>query len=202
MTEEIKKPAYIGSYIRWTYVKKFLPRKEGGILLDVGSGNMEFKDLAEKKGYSYCAFDNDSLLMSPRGTVYDIPYEDETFDAVICVDVFEHLKDDSKAMQEIKRVLKKDGLLLLHIPNRNQKHVVIDKPPEQHDHERIGYDPVELYTLFYGWEHHTYYSTFNHFERIAWDINYAAMHHIPINPFKILEYEEGINYGWICVARK
>lgn len=199
---EIKSPAYIGSYIRWTYVKKFLPRNENGVLLDVGSGNLEFKDLAEKKGYRYCAVDVDPQTISPRGSIYDIPYEDETFDAVICIDVLEHLKFDSKAIQEIRRVLKKRGLFILHVPNRNQKHIVIDKPPEQHDHERVGYDPVELYTLFYGWEQHTYYATFNAFEMLAWDINHAAFNQIPINAFKILQYEEGINYGWICVAKK
>lgn len=202
MTEEIKRPSYIGSYIRWTYVKKFLPRNEGGILLDVGSGNLEFKDLAEKKGYKYLGFDIDQKTISPRGSAYDIPYEEETFDVVLCTDVLEHLKYDAKAINEIRRVLKKNGLFILHVPNRNQKHILIDKPPEQEDHERIGYDPVELYTLFYGWENHTYYATFNAFEMIAWDINYAANNHIPIDPYKILQYEDGINYGWACVARK
>ena len=43
----------------------------------------------------------------------DIPYPDETFDYVICSHVLEYVQDDFKAMQEIRRVLKPDGIALI-----------------------------------------------------------------------------------------
>jgi len=45
-----------------------------------------------------------------------IPFGDNTFDIVFILDVLEHVRDDKKAMREIYRVLKKDGLLVLTVP--------------------------------------------------------------------------------------
>jgi len=46
-----------------------------------------------------------------------LPFSDETFDLVICKDVFEHLVCPEFTLREIRRVLKKGGLFLLHVPN-------------------------------------------------------------------------------------
>jgi SAM-dependent methyltransferase len=46
----------------------------------------------------------------------NIPYDDEHFECVICCDTLEH--DDAfwESMDEMKRVLKKEGLLILSVP--------------------------------------------------------------------------------------
>ncbi len=49
--------------------------------------------------------------------VAPLPGENDSFDLVVCKDVFEHLLNPTHALSEINRVLKKDGLLLLHVPN-------------------------------------------------------------------------------------
>jgi SAM-dependent methyltransferase len=46
-----------------------------------------------------------------------LPSENSSFDFVVCKDVFEHLLNPTHTLMEIGRVLKKDGLLLLHVPN-------------------------------------------------------------------------------------
>lgn len=46
-----------------------------------------------------------------------IPYENEMFDAITCFDVLEHMANPSKIIDEIKRVLKKNGLFIIEIPN-------------------------------------------------------------------------------------
>ncbi len=48
-----------------------------------------------------------------------LPYEDEAFDAVVCVDVLEHVSDLQKVLQEVARVLKPGGLFLFDTINRN-----------------------------------------------------------------------------------
>ncbi|MBS4065612.1 MAG: methyltransferase domain-containing protein [Chitinophagaceae bacterium] len=48
--------------------------------------------------------------------VLSIPFEDNTFDFVICNHVLEHIQDDRAAMREILRVLKKGGQALLQVP--------------------------------------------------------------------------------------
>lgn len=52
-------------------------------------------------------------------TVLDIramPYPDETFDAIICNHVLEHVPEDRQAMGEIRRVLRPHGWAILQVP--------------------------------------------------------------------------------------
>ena len=145
----VKSPLYIGSYIRWTYVNKYLPKLAGGLLLDVGAGQCDYKPLVESKGYTYEGIDIDEQSPAKKGSILDIPYKDNTFDVLICIDVLEHIKDHEKAISELYRVLREGGLLLIHVPNKNQKHILFDSPEEHDEHEREGYTPFDIQHLFY-----------------------------------------------------
>ncbi|WP_428514194.1 bifunctional 2-polyprenyl-6-hydroxyphenol methylase/3-demethylubiquinol 3-O-methyltransferase UbiG [Roseovarius sp.] len=48
-----------------------------------------------------------------------LPYDDAAFDAVVCVDVLEHVSDLEQVLQEVARVLKPGGLFLFDTINRN-----------------------------------------------------------------------------------
>lgn len=50
------------------------------------------------------------------GDVSDLPYQDEMFDLIICNASFHHYTDPDKAVEEIRRVLKKGGTLILGDP--------------------------------------------------------------------------------------
>jgi starch synthase len=45
------------------------------------------------------------------------PYADETFDGAVCIEVLEHLYDPKFCVQEVGRILKKDGLFVTSVPN-------------------------------------------------------------------------------------
>jgi ubiquinone/menaquinone biosynthesis C-methylase UbiE len=47
-----------------------------------------------------------------------IPFKDNAFTKIIFTEVIEHVTHDSKAIMEINRVLKKEGLLYLSTPNK------------------------------------------------------------------------------------
>lgn len=49
------------------------------------------------------------------GDIYHLPFEDNSFDLVICTEVLEHLKDPKKALSEIQRVTLR--YVLLSVPN-------------------------------------------------------------------------------------
>ncbi len=50
-----------------------------------------------------------------QGSIYDLPYQDNSFDLVLCTEVLEHLEDPKKGLEELIRVSKK--YLVISVPN-------------------------------------------------------------------------------------
>ena len=48
--------------------------------------------------------------------IMELSFEDNSFDLVVCRDVLEHVHDYKKALEEICRVLKRDGFLIMSVP--------------------------------------------------------------------------------------
>jgi SAM-dependent methyltransferase len=51
-----------------------------------------------------------------EGVVEDLPWPDETFDLVTCLDVVEHTKDDRVTLRELRRVTRSGGHALITVP--------------------------------------------------------------------------------------
>ena len=60
---------------------------------------------------------NSGSTVFMQGSVYRLPFEDNTFDLVICSEVLEHLEDYHAAIDEIYRVLKPEGKFLPSVPS-------------------------------------------------------------------------------------
>lgn len=50
------------------------------------------------------------------GAIEELPFEDQSFDIITALDVLEHLDDDAAGLQEMRRVLRPGGTLLLFVP--------------------------------------------------------------------------------------
>jgi len=50
------------------------------------------------------------------GDVVEIPAESESFDAVLCIHVLEHIEDDRRAIAELFRVLRPGGIAIINVP--------------------------------------------------------------------------------------
>jgi len=50
--------------------------------------------------------------------VYSLPYKNNIFDVVVCNNIFEHLENPLLALEEIKRIMKKQGYLIISTPSR------------------------------------------------------------------------------------
>lgn len=100
-------------------------------LADVGSGVTFFPFALARAGYSVLAIDNDPItetdLLAARSAVQvdperlsfllgdarQIPLDDETLDAAVCVSVMEHIPSPASVVPELARVLRPGGLLVL-----------------------------------------------------------------------------------------
>ena len=60
---------------------------------------------------------NSGSTIFMQGSVYKLPFEDNTFDLIICSEVLEHLEDYHAAIDEIYRVLKPEGKFLTSVPS-------------------------------------------------------------------------------------
>jgi ubiquinone/menaquinone biosynthesis C-methylase UbiE len=52
-----------------------------------------------------------------KGNIYDLKFEDDSFDIITASFVIDHVKDLDKGVAEIKRVLRKGGLFIFSIPH-------------------------------------------------------------------------------------
>ena len=50
------------------------------------------------------------------GVGAELPFDDETFDLVALFDVIEHIPDDQKVLEEVRRVLKPGGRIFVSVP--------------------------------------------------------------------------------------
>ncbi len=104
-------------------------------------------------GANYLSADLFSPLAMVKMDVTDIQYEAESFGAIYCSHVLEHVADDQRAMSEFYRVLKQGGWAILNVPIHGEttyEDPSIVDPAErlkhfgQEDHVRIyGADYVE-----------------------------------------------------------
>jgi ubiquinone/menaquinone biosynthesis C-methylase UbiE len=138
------------------------------------------------------------------GNVTNIPFPNEYFSAVICVDVIEEVNDDAKAAEELMRVLKNDGVLIVHTPNAVQTHILGDFA-DNPAHIRRGYTDAQLKTLLSKTAADVQiYPTFNVLQAVSWElVNLGrrvddAMLERLIN-FDVENYK---NLAWLCICRK
>lgn len=52
-----------------------------------------------------------------QGSLLKLPFDDYFADAVICLEVLEHISDENKPLEEIHRILKKGGRLIVSVPS-------------------------------------------------------------------------------------
>lgn len=75
-----------------------------------------YKKFRNLKNLDYTTTDLNSPLADVKADICNLPFGTNEYDIIFCNHVLEHIPDDTKAMQEIFRVLKPGGMAILQIP--------------------------------------------------------------------------------------
>ncbi len=75
-----------------------------------------YKRFRKLENIDYTTTDLNSPLADIQADICNLPFGDNSFDVILCNHVLEHIPDDSRAMQELYRVLKPGGWGVFQIP--------------------------------------------------------------------------------------
>lgn len=103
--------------LMWLYLKEktnFFSSKLR--ILHIAPEACFIKRFEKQHGDHYITADIESPLAKVKMDIHHIPFPEDTFDVILCNHVLEHVKDDIKAMGEIRRVLKPGGFSILQVP--------------------------------------------------------------------------------------
>jgi len=121
---------------RFSYFSNFINDWQDLNVLDVGCGGGFTSEYLAKKGAIVNGIDISTKLIEAanghakrmslgidycKGSAENMPYEEGSFDVVVCVDVLEHVSDLEKVISEIHRVLKENGLFLFDTLNKTDE---------------------------------------------------------------------------------
>lgn len=97
----------------------------GALVLDLGGNRIGKRGLFNIERYDLkVVYVNLSSSKRPDvlGEAACLPFRDQGFDAVVCSEVLEHVPNPPRVVQEICRVLKKDGSVFICVPFLNRIH--------------------------------------------------------------------------------
>lgn len=129
-----------------------------------------------QQNLDYLTADLYSPLADVKADILALPFDDNSFDVVICNHVLEHIVDDQKAMSELFRVMKEGGFGIFQVPQdlsreKTYEDFSITNPKERAIH--FGqYDHVRIYGQDY----------FNRLEKVGFKVE-------PVNMSKKLTKE-------------
>ncbi len=139
----------------WLYLKQKTNFFEANLKLLHIAPEQTFLDKFKKlQNLDYTTADLESPIADVKMDIRNMPFEDNSFDVLLCNHVLEHIDDEQKAISEIRRVLKKGGWAILQVPLDNSLETTyedfsITDPKEREKH--FGqYDHVRLYGRDYG----------------------------------------------------
>ena len=108
-----------------------------------------YKRFRAMKNLDYTTTDLNSPLADVKADICDLPFEDDSYDVIFCNHVLEHIPNDTKAMQELYRILKPSGMAILQIPQDLQRAQTFEDNSITDRNERAAifgqYDHVRIY---------------------------------------------------------
>jgi predicted SAM-dependent methyltransferase len=108
-----------------------------------------YKLFKNQKNLEYTTTDLYSPLADVKADICNLPFKDNSYDFILCNHVLEHIPDDTRAMQELYRVLKPGGVGIFQIPQDLNRAATFsdDTIVDQNERAKIfgQYDHVRIY---------------------------------------------------------
>jgi SAM-dependent methyltransferase len=103
----------------------------------------------KQQNLNYTTADLYSPIADVKADICNLPFDDNSFDVVFCNHVLEHIPDDTKAMQELFRVMKPNGFGIFQIPQDLNRAITFEDDSITDEKERAKifgqYDHVRVY---------------------------------------------------------
>jgi SAM-dependent methyltransferase len=113
---------------------RYLPLLRG-YTLDLGCGNAPYRHLLVNVSH-YIGYDRDKLgRAGVVGNAVALPFAAQSFDSVLCTQVIEHVSEPWRVFDEIARVLRPGGRMLLSAPQAWRLH---EQPHDYYRFTRYG----------------------------------------------------------------
>lgn len=107
------------------------------------------KRFQKLKNIEYTTTDLNSPIADVKADICDLPFDDNSYDVILCNHVLEHIPNDTKAMEELYRVLKPGGWGIFQIPQdlKRDKTFEDDSITDKKERAKIfgQYDHVRIY---------------------------------------------------------
>ena len=105
-----------------TAARELLDTVQLGSVLEVGCGPGDLSEAPDLDGTRYLGTDlsTDEVRHATRtyphrrfatASIYELPFDDQQFDTVICCEVLEHLDDPEQGLREVARVCRRQALV-------------------------------------------------------------------------------------------
>lgn len=108
-----------------------------------------YKRFRKMSNLDYVTTDLNSPLADVKADICHLPFKDNEFDIILCNHVLEHIPDDTKAMEELYRILKPGGFGVFQIPQDLNRETTFEDDSITDKKERAKifgqYDHVRIY---------------------------------------------------------
>ena len=108
-----------------------------------------YKRFRKMSNLDYVTTDLNSPLADVKADICNLPFKDNEFDIILCNHVLEHIPDDTKAMEELYRILKPGGFGVFQIPQDLNRETTFEDDSITDKKERAKifgqYDHVRIY---------------------------------------------------------
>ena len=184
-TPECVREIWYEHYHRYAFAKSLVKDKNvldaacgegyGSDILSKYASSVRGLDIdAESVGHAQSRYKRDNLSFV-EGSCTLLPFEDNSFDVVVSFETLEHLEQQEEMLAEFKRVLNKEGVLIISTPDK--KHYSDATGFENEYHVKELYKNEFKSLLDTHWQYQTWYAQAMTFNSVLEKIDFSGSYY-------------------------